>query len=90
VFASSAGRPRTADGRPGATSYLRQLARLNQVDEHIPLVLGQDRQIAGLPHLHLLPSKLHLRARAAPGWAQQHLPILKPPPRRAVLNVTMP
>src|SRR6266850_1077828 len=71
-----AGRTRIASGRPGPSSYLRQLARLNQVDEHVPLVLGQDRQIAGLTNFHLLSSELHFGARAAPGWAQQHLPIL--------------
>src|SRR5882724_10052230 len=67
-----AGRPRTAGGRPSLASYFRQLARLNQFDENIPLVLGQDRQITGLANLHLLPGELHLRTRAAPGRAQEN------------------
>lgn len=71
-----AGRSRIASGRPGLASYLRQLARLNQIDEHVPLVRRQDRQIAGLTNLHLRPSEFHFRARAAPGRAQEDLTIL--------------
>ena len=65
--------------------YLRQLRtrfRLvllteeNQIDEHVPLVLGQDRHVAGLPNPDLLVGKLHLGAGPAPGWTQQHLAIL--------------
>src|SRR6266851_6168770 len=55
----------------------RELASLNQINQHVPLVVGEDREIPFLTDPDLFSRELHFRARAAPKGAQQHFPVVQ-------------
>jgi len=60
-----------AGGLPARrASDLRELASLNQINQHVPLVVGEDREIPFLTDPDLLSRELHFRAGAAPKGAQ--------------------
>jgi len=58
--------------RPPAlpSSDLRKLTGLNQVDQHIPSVLGENREIASFPDPDLIAGEFYFRAQATSGRAQ--------------------
>src|SRR5712692_7363939 len=56
---------------------LRELACLNQINQHVPLVVGEDREIPFLTDPDLFSRELHFRAGAAPKGAQQHFPVVQ-------------
>jgi hypothetical protein len=58
-------------------SDLRESAGSNQINQHIPLVLGENREIASLTDPDLVASKLHFRALPTPSWTQQHFPVVQ-------------
>src|SRR6266508_3620531 len=58
------------------SSDFRELAGLNQLNQHVPFVIGQYREIAGLTDPNLVARELHLRALAASCGAQQHFPVV--------------
>src|SRR5438034_246739 len=64
--------PWRATGRPAEASDLRQLARLDQVNQHVPLVLLQDREVPGFTDAHLVALDGDFRAVDA-RWAERHL-----------------
>ena len=67
-----------AGGPPARrSSDLRELARLNQINQHVPLVVRENREIPGLTDPDLLSRELHFRAGAAPKGAQQHFPVVQ-------------
>src|SRR5713226_6242044 len=71
-----AGRPAEAASRPGVGySDLRQLPRLDEVYEDVPLVLLQDREVPSFTDPHFVPGDLDLGARRA-GRTQRHLHVL--------------
>src|SRR6266851_9812024 len=73
---SGAGRPAEAASRPGVGySDLRQLPRLDEVYEDVPLVLLQDREVPSFTDPHFVPGDLDLGARRA-GRTQRHLHVL--------------
>ena len=59
------------------SSDLRKRASLDQVNEHIPLVAGENREIPGLTDPDLITRELHFWAGSAPGRAQQYLPAVQ-------------
>src|SRR5947207_1287575 len=64
--------PWRATGRPAEASDLRQLARLDQFNQHVPLVFLQDREVPGFTDAHLVA--LHGDFRAVDArWAERHL-----------------
>jgi hypothetical protein len=58
-------------------SDLRELAGLNQVNQYVPLVLGENRQVTSLTDPDLVASELHFRALSTACWAQQHFPVVQ-------------
>jgi len=64
------GRCRGAD--PPVESDLRQLARLNQVNKQVPLVLLEDGEVARFANPYFVARNLHIRALTAAGRAQRH------------------
>jgi hypothetical protein len=59
------------------SSDLRERAGLDQVNEHVPLVVGENREIPGLADPDLIIRELHFWAGSAPGRAQQYLPVVQ-------------
>ena len=79
-YARAAKRPpgQIAGGLPARrSSNLRELARLNQINQHVPLVVGEDRKIPGLTDPDLLSRELHFRAGTATERAQQYFPVVQ-------------
>src|SRR5437899_4396979 len=65
--------PWRSTGRPAEASDLRQLARLDQVNQHVPLALLQDREVPGFTDADLVALDGDFRAVDA-RWAERHLP----------------
>src|SRR5438445_1320195 len=63
---------RRSTRRPAEASGLRQLARLDQVNQHVPLVLLQDREVPGFTDADLVALDGDFRAVDA-RWAERHL-----------------
>ena len=59
------------------SSDFRELAGLDQINEHVPLVVGENGEIPGLTDPHLATRELHFWAGSAPGRAQQYLPVVQ-------------
>lgn len=59
------------------SSDLRERARLDQLNEHVPLVVGENREIPGLTDPDLITRELHFWAGSAAGRAQQYLPVVQ-------------
>src|ERR1044071_4903176 len=59
------------------SSDLRELTRLDHVNEDVPFVLPEDGEITGLADADLITSKLHFRALPTACWAQQHFPVVQ-------------
>src|SRR5438132_10055589 len=64
--------PWRSTGRPAEASDPRQLARLDQVNQHVPLVLLQDREVPGFTDADLVALDGDFRAVDA-RWAERHL-----------------
>ena len=58
-------------------SRLRELTGLDQVNEHVPLVLGENREIPGFTDPDLVSRELHFRASAAAEGTQQHFLVVQ-------------
>src|SRR2546430_8541323 len=72
VIAAFPNSARRSTGGPAEASALRQLARLDQVNQHVPLVFLQDREVPGFTDAHLVA--LHGDFRAVDArWAERHL-----------------
>src|SRR5437879_3324248 len=57
---------RSTGGLPASrSSDFRELASLDQINEHVPLVVGENREIPGLTDPDLITRELHFRAGAA-------------------------
>src|SRR2546426_361468 len=54
VIAALPNSARRSTSRPAEASDLRQLARLDQVNQHVPLVFLQDREVPGFTDAHLV------------------------------------
>ena len=50
---------------------------MDQVNEYVPLVIGENREIPSLTDLDLLARKLHFRAGAAPKGTQLDFPVVQ-------------
>ena len=59
------------------SSDFRELASLDQINEHVPLVVGENREIPGLTDPDLVTRELHFRAGAAAEGAQQYFPVVQ-------------
>src|SRR5437899_6245608 len=72
VIAAILNSARRSTSRPAEASDLRQLARLDQVNRHVPLVFLQDREVPGFTDAHLVALDGDFRAVDA-RWAERHL-----------------
>src|SRR5882724_6554084 len=72
VIAALPNSARRSTGRPAEASDLRQLARLDQVNQHVPLVFLQDREVPGFTDAHLVALDGDFRTVDA-RWAERHL-----------------
>src|SRR5437867_7378824 len=72
VIAALPNSARRSTSRPAEASDLRQLARLDQVNQHVPLVFLQDREVPGFTDAHLVALDGDFRAVDA-RWAERHL-----------------
>ena len=69
---------RSTGGLPTShSSDFRELASLDQINEHVPLVVGENREIPGLTDPDLITRELNFRAGSAPGRAQQYLLVIQ-------------
>src|SRR2546427_13183483 len=72
VIAALPNSARRSTGRPAEASDLRQLARLDQVNQHVPLVFLQDHEVPGFTDAHLVTLDGDFRTVDA-RWAERHL-----------------
>src|SRR2546428_8908511 len=72
VIAALPNSARRSTGRPAEASDLRQLARLDQVNQHVPLVFLQDREVPGFTDAHLVALDGDFRTVDA-RWAERLL-----------------
>src|SRR3989442_14409377 len=72
VIAALPNSARRSTSRPAEASDLRQLARLDQVNRHVPLVLLQAREVPGFTDAHLVALDGDFRTVDA-RWAERHL-----------------
>ena len=59
------------------SSDFRELAGLDQINEHVPLVVGENREIPSLPDPDLLSRELHFRAGSAAEGTQQYFLVVQ-------------
>ncbi len=80
VDAESLERPpaQSTGGLPASrSSNFRELASLDQVNEHVPLVVGENREIPGFTDPDLVFRELHFRASAAAEGTQQNFLVVQ-------------
>src|SRR5262249_30988603 len=58
-------------------SDLRELTRLDHLNQDVPFILLEDSDISSFADADLVASELHFRAFATPRRAQQHFPVLQ-------------
>lgn len=58
-------------------SDLRELTRLDHLNEDVPFLLLEDREITGFTDADLIASKLHFGAQPTSRGAQQHFPSIQ-------------
>ncbi len=59
------------------SSDFRELAGLDQINEHVPLVVGENREIPGLPDPDLFSRELHFRAGSAAEGTEQYFLVVQ-------------
>src|SRR5207237_7986188 len=59
------------------SSRLRELAGLDEVNEHVPLVLGENREVPGLTDPDLFSRELNFRAGTAADGAKQYFTVVQ-------------
>ena len=60
---------------PSSSDFCK-LTGLNQINQDIPFVLGENREIASLADPDLIAGEFHFRTQPTPGRAQQHFAVV--------------
>ncbi len=69
---------KSTGGLPASrSSDFRELAGLDQINEHVPLVVGENREIPGLPDPDLFSRELHFRAGSAAEGTEQYFLVVQ-------------